>query len=149
MQAATDMKRYIDNRTGDAGQPPADPLEGCWRLVEARAWDENGQPLPAPYGQHPMGAIVFERGRMIAALCNADAELGALARREYSSYGGTYTFDGRTLDVLVDVAADASRIGGHQVREVDLRGGRMSLRPPTRGYGGSVQQRELLWERIA
>ena len=96
-----------------------------------------------------MGTIVFENGRMLAALCNGDADLGSASKREYSSYGGTYTFDGRLLDCLVDIAADTSRIGGHQVREVVLEGRRMTLRPPTRAYGGAPQQRELVWERVA
>lgn len=123
-------------------------LDGTWKLLEARAWDEHGQPLEAPYGQHPMGFILFENGRMLAALCNADAELGSATRREYSSYGGTYTFDGQTLEVIVDVASDATRLGGRQVRDVAVDGERMTLRPPTRQYGSAPQQRELLWERV-
>ncbi len=124
-------------------------LDGIWMLSEARAWDEHGLPLSAPYGKSPMGTIVFENGRMLAALCNADTEIEATSRREYSSYGGAYTFDGRTLEVLVDVASDPTRIGGRQVRDVDFEGQRMTLRPPTRAYGGAWQQRELLWERVA
>jgi len=124
-------------------------LDGIYTLLQAGAWDANGQPLSAPYGQRPMGTIVFENGRMLAALCNGDADLGSASRREYSSYGGTYTFDGRILEVLVDIASDPTRIGGRQVREVVVEGQRMTLRPPTRAYGGAPQQRELLWERVA
>ena len=96
-----------------------------------------------------MGTIMFENGRMLAVLCNGDADLGSATRREYSSYGGTYTFDGKILEVLVDIASDQTRIGGRQVREVVLDGRHMTLRPPTRAYGGAPQQRELLWERVA
>jgi len=124
-------------------------VDGIWALQQAQAWDANGQPLSAPYGQRPMGTIVFENGRMLAALCNGDADLGSATRREYSSYGGTYTFNGKILEVLVDIASDQTRIGGRQVREVVLEGRYMTLRPPTRAYGGAPQQRELLWERVA
>jgi hypothetical protein len=124
-----------------------DALDGIWRLVESRAWDEQGNALSAPYGAVPMGQLSFTNGRMLAALCNGDAETGA-GQRTYSSYGGSYTFDGSTLETLVDVASDASRIGSRQRREVIPMGEQMLLRPPTRGYGGQVERRELLWERV-
>jgi len=126
-----------------------DPLIGIWRLVESKAWDDAGNRLPAPYGVHPIGHITFtaER-RMLAALCNGDADPGVGVDRGYSSYGGFYTLEGNTLTVAVDMASDARRIGGHQVREAFLDGERLLLRPPLRRYGGTMQQRELMWERI-
>jgi hypothetical protein len=124
-----------------------DALDGIWRLVESRAWDEQGNALSSPYGAVPMGQLSFTNGRMLAALCNGDAEAGT-GQRPYSSYGGRYTFDGSTLVTLVDVASDASRIGSSQRREVVAMGERMLLRPPTRGYVGQVERRELLWERV-
>lgn len=126
-----------------------DPLEGIWRLVDSRGWDESAQAWTAPYGAHPMGQIAFARGRMLAVLCNGDADAEICGTRNYSSYGGPYTFDGATLDTLVDVASDATRIGSHQRRAVVMMDGRqMLLRPPARRYGGTVQRRELIWERI-
>jgi hypothetical protein len=126
-----------------------DALIGIWRLVESKAWDETGNGLPAPYGAHPIGQITFTvEGRMLAALCNGDADPGTGVDRGYSSYGGFYTLDGTTLTVAVDMASDARRIGGHQVREAILDGERLLLRPPLRLYGGVMQQRELLWEHI-
>lgn len=126
-----------------------DPLIGIWRLVGSKAWDEAGNSLPAPYGAHPVGQIVFTaEGRFLAALCNGDAELANGVTRGYSSYGGVYTLDGTTLTVAVDMAADPRRIGGQQVREAHLDGDRLTLRPPARPYGDTVQQRELLWERV-
>ena len=124
-------------------------IDGIWTLVEARASDEHGKSLGAPYGQRPMGTIMFEGGRMLAVLCNGDEDIGSASKREYSSYGGSYTFDGMTLETIVDIASDTSRIGGKQVRDVVLEGKRMTLRPPTRAYGGATQQRELVWEYAA
>lgn len=63
--------------------------------------------------------------------------------------GGGFAFDGKTLTVLVDVASDPARIGGSQVREVELRGDEMVLRPPMRRYGTATEQRELVWRRVA
>jgi hypothetical protein len=125
-----------------------DQLEGIWRLVDSRAKDEGSDRLSAPYGAHPMGQIMFSKGRMLAALCNGDAVVSPGSDRGFSSYGGPYTFDGTTLVTQVDVASDPSRIGGQQVRTVVMVGEQMLLRPPARSYGGSgLQQRELVWER--
>jgi hypothetical protein len=123
-----------------------DPLIGIWRLIDSRAWDVQGNSLPAPYGAHPLGQITFGNGRMLAALCNGDSDAGP--KRAYSSYGGPYSFDGTTLTVTVDVASDAKRIGGQQTREVVMTGDRMLLRPPQRLYGDELQRRELVWERV-
>jgi hypothetical protein len=124
-----------------------DALEGIWRLVESRAWDGDA-PLSAPYGANPMGQIMFANGRMLSALCNGDAAPTVQGGRNYSSYGGPYTFDGTKLETTVDVASDPARIGGTQVRTVERRGERIVLRPPTRDYAGQTQRRELVWERV-
>lgn len=125
-----------------------DPLEGIWRLVESRAWDEQGNVLPAPYGAHPLGQISFAHGRMLAALCNGDAMVGSNAPRAFSAYGGVYTFDGTTLIVDVDIASDPRRAGGRQTRGVVMTAGRMTLHPPERDYGRRRERRELVWERV-
>ena len=125
-----------------------DTLDGIWTLVQADAQDAEGRPLPAPYGTHPMGTIIFARGRMLAALCNGDAALPEGSARAYSSYGGPYRFDGDTLVVEVDIALERSRIGGKQVRQVELDGDRMVLRPPLRAYGQAPEQRRLVWQRV-
>lgn len=124
----------------------SDTFDGIWRLVSSKAWDANGAPAPAPYGEHPMGQIMFSQGRMLAALCNGDPAASP-SGRGFSSYGGTYRFDGTHLEVQVDVASDPARIGGVQVRGVVLMGEQMLLQPPSRAYGETVQRRELLWER--
>jgi hypothetical protein len=126
-----------------------DSLEGIWRLVDSRAWNEVTKRLSAPYGGHPMGTIVVSHGRMLASLCKGDADVGPDGERGFSSYGGPYTFDGTTLETIVDVASDTKRIGSSQVRTVVLLGeGQILLRPPTRLYGSTLERRELIWERV-
>lgn len=123
-------------------------LDGIWRLIESRAWDANGRPLPAPYGAHPLGQLQFAHGRMLAVLCNGDAA-PAGGGRPYSSYGGPYVFDGEWLTTTVDVASDPTRLGSRQRRRVvALDAGRIALTPPPRGTGAATEQRELLWERV-
>ncbi len=125
-------------------------VTGTYRLVKAVAKDAAGNLLPSPYGGNPLGRVVLGAdGRMIALTCDASPALPAGAKREYSSYTGLYTFDGQTLITKVDGASDPSRIGSDQVRGVRFEDGLMVLRPPLRSYGGTAEQRELYWEKIA
>jgi hypothetical protein len=123
---------------------------GTWKLVSATARNASGTALPAPYGGNGMGRVTFTaEGRMMSVVCDGRAELPSGVSREYSSYCGTYTFDGARLVTRVDAASDPSRIGGDQVRGVRFDGERMILTPPTRRAGDSEEYREIAWERIA
>jgi hypothetical protein len=71
-------------------------IVGTWRLVVAAAHDGNGQPLPPPYGGKGMGRVAFTAdGRMMSVVCDGRPELPFGVHRDYSSYCGNYTFDGR------------------------------------------------------
>ena len=97
-------------------------IVGTWKLVGAAARDRNGNTLPDPYGGKPMGRVVFtEEGRMMAVTCDGRPDLPSGTRREYSSYIGTYNFDGDRLVTRVDGASNSSRIGSDQVRGVRSR----------------------------
>lgn len=123
---------------------------GTWRLVAATARDAAGKPLPPPYGGQGMGRVAFTpEGRMMAVTCDGRPELPPGTRREYSSYCGSYTFDGTRLVTRVDAASDPSRIGGEQVREVSFDGDRMILKPPPRPTADGLQHREIVWEKIS
>jgi hypothetical protein len=132
----------------EPGNPTS--IVGTWRLVMTRAHDDAGQPMHAPYGPKPMGIVVFSAdGRMIAALCDARAQLPPdEPDREYSSYCGNYTFDGTVLVTRVDGASEPSRISGDQVRRTRFDGDRLVLMPPPRPWGGVMQHREMFFERI-
>jgi lipocalin-like protein len=69
--------------------------------------------------------------------------------REYSSYCGNYTYDGKRLVTRVDAASDPRRVGSDQVRGVRFEGERMVLIPPPRWTGETAEHREITWERIA
>ena len=126
-------------------------IAGTYRLVKAVARDGNGNPLPPPYNGNPAGRVVLGAdGRMMAVKCDNSPNLPAGAKREYNSYIGRYTFDGKTLVTRVDGASDPSRIGSDQVRGVRFEDGLMVLQPPLRPYGDSApEQRELYWEKIS
>jgi hypothetical protein len=125
-------------------------VTGTYRLVKAVAYDAAGNLLPSPYGGNPLGRVVLGAdGRMIALTCDGSPNLPVGAKREFSSYTGMYTFDGKTLITRVDGASDPSRIGSDQVRGVRFEDGSMVLQPPLRPYGAAPEQRELYWEKVS
>ena len=79
-----------------------------------------------------MGRVVLQdNGRMMAVVCDGATELPVGAKREYSSYCGNYTFDGKTLITKVDAASDPSRVGSDQVRGVRFEDGPDGPAPTT------------------
>src|SRR5262249_41486158 len=117
-------------------------IVGTWRLVRAEAFDANGKPQPPPYGGAPLGRVMFtSSGRMMAMTGHG---------REYNTYAGTYTLDGKRLITRVDSCSNPAYMSTEQVREVSHEGALMVLRPPVRTYlGRPPEQRVLYWERIS
>jgi hypothetical protein len=123
----------------------AEQLVGTWRLVRSTARDAEGNALPDPYGPRPMGRLVLAPdGRMIVALCDGRAAMPHGQERAYSSYCGQYRVESNQLITLVDGAAIAQRVGGQEVRSLEIRGEFLVLIPARRADGS---QRELYWQR--
>jgi hypothetical protein len=126
-------------------------IVGTWRLVRAEAFDANGKPQPASYGGAPIGRLMLtSSGRMMAMTGDGRHEAHADHVREYNTYAGNYTFDGKRLTTRVDCCSNPAYMGTEQVRDVGHEGGLMVLRPPMRAYvGRPPEQRVLYWERIS
>jgi hypothetical protein len=126
-------------------------IVGTWRLVRADAFDGDGKPQPPPYGNAPLGRLLFtSNGRMMAMTgdCRADVPNGEV--REYNTYGGNYRFDGKQLVTTVDCCSNPSYMGTEQVRDVSREGELMVLRPPLRSqFDRPPERRVLYWERIS
>lgn len=126
---------------------------GTWALVKATAVDGQGKPLPAPFGgDKAMGRLMLHPdGRMMAVLCDSRTSVPQDERRDYSSYCGNFTFDGKQLVTRVDAASDPARMGTDQVRDVHFEGDLMVLQPPLRAYaaGATPEKRTLHWRKIA
>jgi Lipocalin-like domain len=126
-------------------------IVGTWRLVRAEAFDAEGNPQSAPYGGVPVGRVMFtSSGRMMAMTGDGRQTVPAGQVREYNTYAGSYTFDGKRLVTSVDSCSNPAYMGTEQVREVGYEGGLMVLRPPVRAYvGRPPEQRVLYWEWIS
>lgn len=66
------------------------------------------------------------------------------------AYGGTYTFDGKTLKIKVDTSWNESWNGTEQVRTITFDGNRkISTAPPTVGtLDGKLRALVNVWERV-
>jgi hypothetical protein len=124
---------------------------GTWRLVRAEAFDADGKPRPPPYGNAPLGRLMLtSTGRMMAMTGDGRAHVPDGPVREYNTYAGNYTFDGKLLVTRVDCCSNPAYMGTDQVRDVSEEGGLMVLRPPVRAYANRpAEQRLLYWERIS
>lgn len=99
-------------------------LVGTWRLVEYWNRDSVDQPKQYPYGEQPLGFIVYDRGgNVLVELAKSPQpqrlskeELGRLTVEELRSmlqgfvaYFGTYTVDTQKGLVIHHVTADLRR----------------------------------------
>lgn len=125
-------------------------LVGTWQLVRTAAHASDGTPVLPPYGnESAMGIVSLAAdGRMICVLCDSRAEMPDGLEREYNSYCGAYTYDGRQLVTRVDASANDDWFASEQVRDVSFEGDLLVLRPPPRITNGKTLQRVLYWQKI-
>jgi hypothetical protein len=103
-------------------------IVGTWKLGHATTRDAAGVARPSPYGGKALGRVTFTAdGRMMSVVCDGRKELPEGVSREYSSYCGNYTYDGKKLVTRVDAVSDPNRIGSDQVRGVRFEGARAKL----------------------
>ena len=123
---------------------------GTWRLVKGTTKDPSGNLRPPPYGGSSAMALLALRkdGRMVSVLCDSRSEMPGTEEREYTSYCGTFSFDGSTLVTRVDACSDPNRFGTDQIRKVRMDGKLLVLEPPPREKDGILEHREMFWERI-
>ena len=124
---------------------------GTWRLVRVEAFDSDGKPQPNAYGGAPIGRVMFTSGGRMMAMTGDGRKTARTGQvREYNTYAGTYTFDGKRLVTRVDSCSNPAYMGTDQVRDVSHDGGLMVLRPPLRAYADRPpEQRVLYWERLS
>jgi hypothetical protein len=116
-------------------------LIGTWRLQSFAFTYETGDVLH-PLGEHPSGFVIVSADGYLALTFMAqertpfagDDLFGgseterAQAAAEVVSFAGPFEFDGDAVSVSVEYSVFPNWIGGTQVREVEVSGGRLTLR---------------------
>jgi hypothetical protein len=124
-------------------------LIGVWKLINITNRDAQGNILRSSYGPRKMGLITFnDDHRMMVVISDGREHLPSARPREYSSYAGTYRFDGTTLVTRVDCSTVPDRMHTDQVRPAVLAGNRVTLSAPPADIEGVVHYRQLTWEKI-
>jgi hypothetical protein len=77
-------------------------------------------------------------------------EQRAVLHRSMTAYGGTYKFDGRTIEHHIDISWNEVWTGTTQVRAVKREGDRLiyTTRPAPNPDDGKVSITTLVWEKL-
>jgi hypothetical protein len=139
----------------------ADELYGTWQLVSwKRTIVATGESSDV-FGKAPKGYIMYGRdGRVLCIMTDKRPNIPDVTKmtdkdrvelyKTIIAYGGTYTFDGKTLEIKVDISWNESWNGTVQVRTVKFEGNRMihSAAPTAGAMDGKLRKLEIVWERF-
>ncbi len=137
-------------------------LYGTWRLISfTRTILATGETTDI-FGKSPHGFINYGRdGRMLVLFVSdkrpKPADLAKMTDQERAelfktmfAYGGTYTYDGKTIKHHIDVSWNQTWTGTEQIREVKFEGNRLILStiPAPSAIDGKLVTAVLTWERV-
>jgi Lipocalin-like domain len=137
-----------------------DDISGTYKLiVEQRKIVETGETVPVP---NPLGYVTYGKdGRMLVlivrhprpkpeAIDKITDQQRADLLRTMTAYGGTYKFDGTTVEHSIDIAWNEVWAGTKQVRTVTRDGDRLTLTTPPFPFhtDGKVSVNMLVWEKV-
>jgi hypothetical protein len=140
----------------------ADELYGTWRLISfTRTVIATGESTDI-FGKSPQGFFNFGRDGRALVLIISDKrpkvpDLAKLTDQERAelfkttiAYGGTYTFDGKTLKLRVDISWNENWTGTEQTRLVKFEGKRLLLStvPAPSVVDGRPVTAVLTWEKV-
>lgn len=140
----------------------ADELYGTWKLVSWKRTIVATGETSDVFGKAPQGYLIYGRdGRVLCIMTSenrpnipnvtkmTDKEKVALYN-SIIAYGGTYTFDGNTVKIKVDISWNESWNGTELVRTFKFEGNRLILTaPPTVGaLDGKLRALVNVWERV-
>ena len=124
---------------------------GAWALASVEA-ASPGSPATRPWGDHPVGRIVWTADGHFAAQVHPipDQSAAATAAPAYAAYFGTFDVDDGAGVIVHHVAgANSPAIAGDQRRVFRfLTPNRLTLQPPAREVDGVAVTTTLTWERL-
>jgi hypothetical protein len=144
--------------------PPAQSIVGRWKLLSAADLRADGSIARYPWGQHPVGSIVVERGACYVQIMSSDTpsfSAGAAAPAEqmkatllssYIAYSGPCVIDetAGSVTLKVEAAWRADYVGTEQKRFFRFENGKLLFGPaPGSGRAGNEPlTRRLTLERV-
>jgi hypothetical protein len=144
-----------------AARASADTIDGRWKLIAAEDLRADGSVARYPWGQHPVGSIVVERGWCYLQIMSGDvpsfsastAEIGdqmkAALISTYIAYAGPCTVDSDegSVTLKVEAAWRPNYVGTTQKRFFRFDNGRLLFGPAPgaiRGGAGALTRRLTL-----
>ena len=147
-----------------AAPPGAPALEGRWKLRAAEDLRADGTVARLPWGEHPVGSIVVERGACYVQIMSTDTPAfpsgkGAAAEQmkatllsSYIAYSGPCTIDAADSSVTlkVDAAWRPDYVGTEQKRFFRFENGALLFGPATGSIraGNETLTRRLTLDRV-
>jgi hypothetical protein len=148
-----------------ATQAPAKPsLEGRWKLRAAEDLRADGTVARLPWGAHPVGSIVVERGACYVQIMSSDTpafapgatatteQMKAMLLSSYIAYSGTCTINEAESSVTlkVDAAWQPNYVGTEQKRFFRFENGVLLFGPAPGSIraGNETLTRRLTLDRV-
>jgi Lipocalin-like domain len=139
-------------------------LEGTYKLVSStRQILETGQ-IVDTYGKQPTGYINYGRdGRMLVLIVAdknnrpAPESVGAITDeqranlfRTMTAYGGTYKYDGHTIEHHLDISWNQVWTGTTLIRDVEKEGDKLiyTTKPAPFSGDGKMSVITLIWQKV-
>jgi len=134
-------------------------LAGTYKLISTTVtYLETGQAV----AENDSGFIMYGRdGRMMGIILTGDrpkpASIDKITDQEcielfrsMVAYGGSYKFDGKTVEHHIDISSNAVWTGTTLIRDVKRDGGRLILttRPAPNPFDGKLVSATLVWEKV-
>jgi Lipocalin-like domain len=139
-------------------------LEGTYKLISStRKILDTGQVVDT-YGKQPTGYINYDRGGRMLVLIVSDKnnrpapdkvaditdEQRANLFRTMVAYGGTYKFDGHSVEHHIDISWNQAWTGTTQTRDIQKEGDKLiyTTRPAPFSADGKMSVITLVWQKI-
>ena len=135
-----------------------------WKLRTAEDLHADGTVARRPWGEHPVGSIVVDRGACYVQIMSTDTpsfaagtappaeQMAAMLRSSYIAYSGACTFNDAegTVTLKVDAAWQPNYVGTEQKRIYRFENGALlfGTLPGTIRAGNEVLTRRLTLDRV-
>jgi hypothetical protein len=136
-------------------------LSGTYKLISSTLTIVETGETKNSYGKEPKGYIMYGKdGRMLVLITHDGRPMPSRTDmtdqdradqyRTLNAYGGTYTFHGDSIEHHIDIAANESRVGSTEIREVKREGNRLTYttKPQPFSGDGKMSVITLVWEKM-